>query len=92
MAFSYTKLEEGLIGGRYRYEAGTFTNAAGGDTGGDIVTGFNTCYFVGLQYTGAAVVANVPVVNETLPFVGTSPTIKTDGGVSGTYFIIGKIM
>lgn len=55
---------------------GTYTSS-GTATGGDIETGLNVVTALWLQPTGAAVSASAPVVDETFPVVGTSPTIVT---------------
>jgi len=87
MAFAYTVDEETVFGNK-RIKVGTFTNA-GGDTGGDIVTGLNSVEFIQLQHTGSAVAANAPAVNETLPLASGSVTVVTDDGADGVWFAIG---
>ena len=87
MAFAYAITKKGVIGDM-QYVIGTFTNA-GGDTGGDIVTGLKRVEAVQLQHTGAAVAANAPSVNETLPLDGGDVTIVTDDDADGTFFITG---
>jgi len=67
---------------------GTFTNA-GGDTGGDIDTGLHQCEMIILQHGKSAVIANQPVINETLPVAGSAVTIVTDAGEDGTWLAIG---
>jgi hypothetical protein len=68
---------------------GTFTNA-GGDTGGDINTGLKICDAIFLQTGGAAVNANDPSVNETLPCDGSAVTIVTTADQDGTWMAIGR--
>jgi hypothetical protein len=48
---------------------GTYTNT-GGSTGGDITLPVQALYHLQLQPQGTAVLANQPVVNETLPLRG----------------------
>jgi hypothetical protein len=67
---------------------GTYTNA-GGDTGGDIVTGLINCEGLFLQPKGAAVIANAAVVNETFPVAGGSITIVNTADEDGTWMAIG---
>ena len=87
MAFSHSETRRYVSGDRWVVE-GTFTNA-GGDTGGDIVTGLRLVENITLQHTGSAVVASAPVVNETLPLNGGDVTIVTVDGADGTYRAIG---
>lgn len=67
---------------------GTFTNG-GADEGGDIATGLHSCEAIFLQHGKSAVIANAPVVNETLPVAGSAVTIVTDAGEDGTWLAIG---
>lgn len=75
--------------GRLKCVHGTFANT-GGSTGGEVVTGLRKVYALILQHTGAAVVASAPVVNETMPFDGSSLTIVTVADTSGTWMAIGE--
>lgn len=88
MTFAYTVDKQGVMGD-LRYAMGTFTNASG-DTGGDIVTGLKTVYFASLQHTGAAVVANAPVINETFTTSTGTLTIVTDDNEDGIWVAYGK--
>lgn len=89
MAFSYTLTSIG-VAGFFRISWGTFTNASS-STGGDIDTGLGVVNAMFLQHTGSAVVANAPVVNETLPgATGSAMTIVTDADASGVWLAIGK--
>lgn len=67
---------------------GTFTNGEA-DAGGDINTGLHQCEMIILQHGKSAVIANQPVVNETLPVAGSAVTIVTDAGEDGTWLAIG---
>jgi hypothetical protein len=67
---------------------GTYTNGAG-DSGGDINTGLHRCEGIFLQPNGAAVSANAPVFDETLPVDGSAVTIVTDAGEDGSFIAIG---
>ena len=67
---------------------GTFTNG-GGETGGDIDTKLHMCEAIFLQYGKSAVIANAPVVNETLPIAGSAVTVVNDDGEDGTWLAIG---
>jgi len=69
---------------------GTYTNG-GGDIGGDIDTGLRMCELIKLTPKGAAVNANAPVVNETLPIAGSAITIVTDDGADGYWDAIGDM-
>jgi len=46
---------------------------------------------VQLSYTGSAVVASAPVVNESLPKAGDGITIITVANADGTWFAIGRM-
>ncbi len=73
--------------GKYKVTIGTFTNTLG-STGGDINAGLTHCHFIKLFQGGAAVIADEPVVNETLttPIDGSAITIVTTADADG-YFI-----
>ena len=77
-----------LVAGNKMVTWGTFTNA-GGDTGGDVVTGLHSCEFMALQHMKSAVILNAPVVNETLPVAGSAVTIVTDDGEDGYWMASG---
>jgi hypothetical protein len=85
MAFSSTITAEGkTVQGNKRVVLGTYVSD-GGSTGGDIATGLNKVEAVFLQSTGAAVAANAPSVNETLPLMSGTVTIVTDANASGCF-------
>ena len=88
MAFAFTTDKQGVIGDM-RYATGTFTNA-GGDTGGDIITGLRYVIHASLQHTGAAVAANAPAINETFPTAPGTLTIVTDDDADGIWIAFGK--
>lgn len=87
MAFTSTITRKGIMGDK-KYAYGTFTSA-GGSTGGDIETGMYGIDFIQLQQKGSAVVADAPVVNETLPSGG-DVTIVTTANAVGYWFAYGK--
>lgn len=88
MSFASTITSRDHWGGK-AVAMGTFTNTGGGDTGGDINTGLHRCEAIFLQHAKSSVIANQPVVNETLPVAGSAVTIVTDGGEDGTWLAIG---
>lgn len=54
-------------------------------TGGNIDTGLTMCEGIILQYTGEAVVADQPAINETLPIAGSAITIVVASGADGIW-------
>lgn len=88
MAFTTAITQRPTAIGNKRMSAGTFANG-GGSTGGDIDTGLNRCEAIWLQHTGAAVSADAPVVNETLPVAGSAVTIVTTADTSGNWIAMG---
>jgi hypothetical protein len=68
---------------------GTWTESASG-TGGNIDTGLTKCDFIALQQTASSVVADAPVVNETLPVDGDAVTIVTTAGADGYWWAMGR--
>ena len=68
---------------------GTFTNTAV-TTGGNIDTELANVDQIFLQYMAAAVVADAPVTNETLPIAGSAVTVVTTAGGDGYWFAIGR--
>ncbi len=89
MAFSSTVIAGPIPNdGGKRIVRGTFTNT-GGSTGGDVETSLAVVEGFKLQYTGAAIVANSPVVNETLPLNGGAVTIVTDADANGLWEAVG---
>ena len=87
MAFTYTVNSPTDAAGK-KIATGTYTSA-GGSTGGDIVTGLRYVECVQLQSKGSAVVADAPVVNETLPLSSGSVTIVTAANEVGNWLAIG---
>lgn len=87
MAFASAITIKGVMGNK-KYAMGTFTNGSG-DTGGDINTGLSVCQAIFLQSGGSAVIANAPVVNETLPVAGSAVTIVTTDNEDGTWLAFG---
>ena len=86
-AFSSTILYQGSIGDK-RIVGGTYTSTGGG-TGGDIATGLVLVEDCHLQPKGSAVLANEPVVNETIPLQSGAVTIVTTADEVGTWQAIG---
>jgi hypothetical protein len=70
------------VRGNKKVRKGTYTNTASG-TGGDVDTGLTVCTDMVLIPGGATVNTNAPVVNETLPFAGSTITIVTDADATG---------
>jgi len=67
---------------------GTFT-CSSSNTGGDIVTGLAQVDFIDFTATGAAVMADEPSVDETLPCGGTV-TIVTTADATGLWMAYGS--
>jgi hypothetical protein len=84
MAFASTITARPKSDGIMRISRGTYASS-GGSTGGDIDTGLNKCHFIVLQGAAAAVTADAPVVNETLPCDGTAVTIVTTANSTGVW-------
>lgn len=87
-AFTYTTNAPTTLGG-LKVITGTYTSIGGG-TGGDINTGLTNIYSFVLQSKGSAVVANAPVVNETLPKGSDGITIVTTANEVGTWVAFGE--
>lgn len=79
MAFTFTKEQEFVVGD-LRFTMGTFTSASG-STGGDIYTGLQKAEGIILQHKGSAVVATLPVVNETFPKADPVTIVTAANGV-----------
>ena len=80
MGFAASRTGEEIVGNR-RITWGTFTND-GGSTGGDIDTGLH--YVDRMTLTaGAAIHADSPAINETLPCLGSAVTIVTSANGCG---------
>ncbi len=90
MSFASAITGRGNMGNK-AFVFGTFTNA-GGDTGGNVNTGLHRCEFMALQHNAGAVVANQPVVNETLPVDGSAVTIVSDDGADGYWWAFGDML
>lgn len=86
MSFTYTK--NSTVFGNKRIVYGVYTNTSS-STGGDIATGLNLTEAVFLQPKGSSILANQPVVNETLPLASGDVTIVTTADEVGSYFAIG---
>jgi len=87
MAFSTTITLRPIATGNRRMSMGTFSCAS--TTGGDINTGLRSCEMIVLQQVGSAVVADAPVVNETLPVAGSAVTIVTASSAAGNWIAWG---
>jgi len=96
MAFTQGVLDDvpgaGMMQGHSCYCKIGWFKSAGGSTGGDIETGFTTCYFLMIQ-PHAAAVGNGPVVNESVADVtvafGGDVTIVTDADEVGRWMAWG---
>lgn len=93
MAFTPAVSNKNEVFGGRRVAYGTFVND-GGSVGGNITPGLSHVSEFIIQETGAAVIANRSVVNETLPKSGDATTltiaIVTDANVSGQWFAFGR--
>ncbi len=92
MAFAST-IEHRVSSGDGRWiTIGTFTSSDGG-TGGNIDTGLTHIENIMLQHTGNAVIADEPVVNETVtnaaPADGRAVTIVTTADKVGIWMATG---
>lgn len=87
MAFAYTIEDRENMGDTWKVW-GTFTNTGGG-TGGDIKTGLKKVYYMKLQHTAAAVVADAPVCDETFPLSSGDVTIVTTADADGIWEAFG---
>ena len=90
MAFSYT-FNPIIHARNAKFITGTYTNTSS-STGGDITFPLFRLYALFLQPTGSAILANQPVVNETLPLEGKTSidaTIVTTADEVGTFIAIG---
>lgn len=91
MAFAYTvdtlSGSPDTVGAR-KEAFGTYTSSGGG-TGGDIKTGLNRVNYISLQSKGSAVIADAPVVNETLPLSSGDVTIVTAANEVGSWYAVG---
>lgn len=80
MSFSSTVVDKTVFGNKRRH-TGTFSCAS--VAGGNIDTGLARCEHIALTLKGAAVGANCPAVNETMPCAGNAVTIVTDSSAQG---------
>lgn len=87
MAFTSTISQRPTAQGNKRMSMGTFSCAS--VAGGDIDTGMRSCESLLLQGVSSAVLANAPVVNETLPVDGSEVTIVTDSSAAGNWIAWG---
>lgn len=87
MAFTSAIVTKTVFGNK-RVHFGTFTTS-GAETGGDIDTGLRSCEEIFLQQMAAAVTADAPVINETLPVDGSAVTIVTTASADGYWMAIG---
>jgi hypothetical protein len=86
MAFAFAKQYD-FVAGDLRFTAGTFTNSGGG-TGGDIYTGLQKAEGMILQHMSDAVIATLPVINETFPKADPI-TIASEADKSGYWLAFG---
>lgn len=86
MAFSSAVTLRTVFGNK-RVHAGTFVGAS--VAGGDIDTGLRSCEGILLQHSGAAVTADAPSVDETLPVAGNAVTIAITSSADGYWIAIG---
>lgn len=87
MAFTTEIIFRSVVGDKVMV-VGTYTNTAG-STGGDVATGLRRIENFNLQATGAAVVADVPVPNETFPLDSGDVTIVTTADEVGLFQAFG---
>lgn len=83
-AFAYTVDSEVQIQGTKRVYTGTYT-CSGGSTGGDIVTPLTRVTDFSIKPDGAAVDADCPTFNETLPLSSGTVTIVTTADSTGRW-------
>jgi len=90
MAFTYTVDVQTNIGNA-KIVSGSYASADG-STGGDIKTGLAGCRRIFLQPRSAAVVSDMPAVNETANtnVIGGAMTIVTTANESGDWLAIGE--
>lgn len=87
MAFSSSVTQRPIATGNRRMSFGTFDCAS--VAGGNIDTGLTRCEQIVLQQVSSAVVADAPVVNETLPAAGSAVTIVTTASAAGNWIAWG---
>jgi hypothetical protein len=77
-----------IVFGDRKMTMGKYVNTAS-TTGGNIDTGLKICERIILQPSAGTVIANNPVVNETLPVAGNAITIVTSAGEDGDWIAFG---
>ena len=87
MAFTDTKVGSSIFGNK-AVAWGTYAST-NSDTGGDIDTGLHKVDAMFFSGSGAAVNADMPAINETLPCTGSAVTIVTTADATGFWFAIG---
>ncbi len=87
MTFTTTITRRTVIG-NLRMIIGVYTNDSG-STGGDITTGLNRVEDLHMQPKGSSILANQPVVNETMPLAGGDVTVVTTADEVGTFVALG---
>jgi len=88
MGFSYSANTESTFGG-LKIVCGNYAND-GGYTGGYVFTGLTNILHFSMQPGGSAILANQPVVNETLPLAKDGVTIVTTANETGTWIAAGN--
>jgi len=81
MAFASAITFQGVRGSK-KISKGTWTTDT---TTGDIDTGLTVCEHIALQYAAAAVIADAPTLDETLPVAGSAVTIIVTSGADGLW-------
>lgn len=88
MAFAISSIKRGVIGDM-KYVKGVYTSTSS-STGGDITTGLSHVDDIYLQSKGSSVIADAPVINETMPLASGDVTIVTAANEVGTFFAMGR--
>lgn len=88
MGFAYTVNPQVSFGGTQKVVTGTYTSD-GGSTGGDVYTGLAVVNTFIMQPKGSSILANQPVVNETMPKATDGITIVTTANETGTWTATG---
>ena len=86
--FAYAVTQRGISVGNKRWARGTYTNNSS-STGGDVKTGLSRVDMFIPIVGGAAVDADAPAVNETLPLASGDVTIVTTADSTGYWLAIG---
>jgi len=74
--------------GNLRVAWGTYTDSSAA-TEGNVNTGLTKVQFMLFQHVNSSVVAEAPVVNETMPCDGTAVTIRTTASDTGIWIAFG---